>query len=213
MKRKRKNSKTCLEPPSKRAKAHVTPLDTGSTVCHPVLQRFYPHVLTLRHYLLSKLSPTSKRRRRLLEHIGHVPNQVIEELKSGSIDALRELLDGIVVGFHSTLTPEKDNQGRIKELQQFSQLSASTAGFPSSKRGTSQSEVRLSVLFCGVVQSPVRNEIIPICDSACTLHRNTRYIHLISTRIHEFVYVSRIYSDVLVFPSFLQPPDKFLKDC
>jgi len=138
---------------------------------------------------------------------------VIEELKSGSIDALRDLLDTVVVGFHPPVTPVKDDQDRFEELQQFSQLSASTAGGLSSKRGASLSEVRLSALFGSIVKSPVRKEIIPLFDSTFTLRRKTRYIPSISNRIHKFVHVSRIHSDVQVFSSFLHPPDKFQKDC
>ena len=154
MKRKRKPSKACLEAPSKRSKGHGTSGYPSPTPCYPVLQKFYPRVLPLRQYLLSKLSPTSKgRRRRLLEHIGHGQDHVVEDLHSGSTDALRELLDSVVVGFGHAPTTEKDDQARIKDLQQFSQLSASTAGSLGGPKVASQSEVRLSVSYNAVFNS------------------------------------------------------------
>ncbi|KAK8197454.1 hypothetical protein HDK77DRAFT_19030 [Phyllosticta capitalensis] len=80
-------------------------------VAHPLLQQFYPAVLTLRQYLLVKLAATSNRKHRKVAHLG---------LTHGDEPALCALLDGTWVGCGPALTPEAQS-ALNRDWDQFSQ--------------------------------------------------------------------------------------------
>lgn len=92
MKRKRKK---CSERSSnKRPRIVAT---TKGAVDHPVLSKFYHHVLPLRQWLLRRLEPASKRRRKCLQDLGR-----LEVHNNGHDDndfGLDRILDGVMVGY------------------------------------------------------------------------------------------------------------------
>lgn len=117
------------------------------TVVHPVLQHYYPKVLTLRQYLLSNLPSASKRRQKILHGLLPTTNNVYEDDDSASRDAY-DLLDDVLVGVGSGKCSYGE-QARKHDLQQFSQqLSASNQSVLFADQNTlSQKEVMLCFLF------------------------------------------------------------------
>ncbi len=121
------------------------------TINHPVLSLYYPCVVTLRRYLLSKLPISSKARRRRLLATGSCAKRSyatnVDELIDGSDDdshgALPCLLDTtLVCGLERSYLVQ--DQSRINDLATFSQhQSKSTAGSSPGRVNCSQSEVRL----------------------------------------------------------------------
>ena len=116
-------------PPSKRAAdLHARQgAPDASTPRHPVLQQFYPEVLTLRAYVLSKLKDKPQRQRRLLDHVDSTFSQ---------------FLDSTVVGSGLPDAKPVSQQTRLQEFISFSQkLSGSTAESTDSVVASSQNEV------------------------------------------------------------------------
>lgn len=110
-----------------RKKAHL--LDQSATatpppVEQPVLQRFYPRLLTLRHHLLAQLPKTSKNRRRKLAQLG-LPSASKSASSTSDVDLdLGQLLDSTVVGDHNTKQTEAREQlavERTKDMETFTQ--------------------------------------------------------------------------------------------
>ena len=97
---------------------------TPPGVEHPVLQRLYPQVLTLRHYLLSRLPPSSKNRRRKLSQLGQ-PAHARDSAVTRSVDIeLAQVLDSALVGVpEETLASSDDDtpQARDKQIDYFTQ--------------------------------------------------------------------------------------------
>ncbi|KAF2630853.1 hypothetical protein BU25DRAFT_249279 [Macroventuria anomochaeta] len=100
-----------------RKKAHVVDQSASATppaIEQPVLQRFYPRLLTLRHYLMSVLPKSSKNRRRKLARLG----RPMATKKATSICEpnmkLGQLLDSTVIGEHRT-TEINDEEQPTKE--------------------------------------------------------------------------------------------------
>ena len=89
MKRKRKSHRD-----QRVAKRQKTKSDVNEEATWPLLRQYYPEVLTLRHYLVSRLSK-SKKRRRILLHYGLGDDQVSEANVDASVVAL---LDTTIVG-------------------------------------------------------------------------------------------------------------------
>ncbi len=114
---KRKRSNTTISKSPKKQKLEPP------TVQHPVLHRFYPSVLTLRQYCLSRIPLTSKKRRRQLELLGrHGDAGPVAGATTVDTD-LCELLDKTLVGVckddnNGDRTEEHD---RAEQLLRFSQ--------------------------------------------------------------------------------------------
>ncbi|KAI1382064.1 hypothetical protein F4677DRAFT_13815 [Hypoxylon crocopeplum] len=85
---------------------------------HAVLNRFYPQVLTLRNYVLSRLPSTSKVRRKKVTAVGRVakaPGLPISDVER----SLGALLDSTLIGIPKE--PETLEEDRLKGWQTFSQ--------------------------------------------------------------------------------------------
>lgn len=171
------HSQSAEEPPRKRVRVGSV-REPGSaawidstTIRHPVLSLYYPCVVTLRTYLLSKLPVSSKARRRRLLAIGSCPQRRqlghkqadlrrnhttnVDDCSDGSTDsnaALAGLLDTTLVCGLETSCSAQD-QSRMNDLATFSQQqSKSTASSSAGSAGCSQSEVR-SAVPVGIVLS------------------------------------------------------------
>jgi hypothetical protein len=123
---KRKRSAHVGGKPPKRARGAVdqSPSATTADVEHPVLSRLYPHVTSLRQYLLSRLPTSSKSRRRKLGQLGLQHGQ--DATTAREIDVkLGNLLDSVVVGVlpssADAAVREKAAQERERDLESFSQ--------------------------------------------------------------------------------------------
>ncbi|KAJ4338970.1 Telomerase reverse transcriptase [Ascochyta clinopodiicola] len=110
-----------------RKKAHVVDQSasaTPSAIQQPVLQHFYPRLLTLRHHLLSQLPKSSKNRRRKLAQLG-LPAAIKAAASTHDPDyELGQLLDSTVVGQQSV--SKTDNQRQVteernKDIEAFTQ--------------------------------------------------------------------------------------------
>ncbi|KAK7527629.1 uncharacterized protein IWZ02DRAFT_131593 [Phyllosticta citriasiana] len=105
------------QPSPKRRSAPSSPSAPSPPVAHPLLQQFYPAVLTLRQYLAIKLAATSNRKHRKVAHLACSP-------------ALCVLLDQTWVGCSPALSP--DVQSSLdRDLDDFSQeTTASSSDHP-----------------------------------------------------------------------------------
>lgn len=86
-------------------------------VDQPVLQRLYPEVFTLRHYVLSRLPGSSKNRRRKISQLGQ-PNS------EGVDGELAQLLDSTLIGVSpkaASATRDEIHKAREKDVLTFSQ--------------------------------------------------------------------------------------------
>ncbi|KAL8822756.1 MAG: hypothetical protein Q9191_006514 [Dirinaria sp. TL-2023a] len=144
-KRKRSQKKTTTEPArdAKKAKRDASgtcfPSNTG-LIQHPTLRLYYPNVLTLRAYLLSRLSgPASKARIRKVVDAGTRTAQNGSEPILGSGQRLAELLDKTLVCFHSDTIYEDDGSLQ-QDFAAFSQQSSLTPGSSLVEGTTPQSE-------------------------------------------------------------------------
>ena len=162
-KRKRnRHGPSAADCPRKRLRAgSVAGLASGASadfnvIKHPVLSLYYPCVVTLRSYLLSKLPISSKARRRRLVAARNGPEQSrpgqkspapnVDGLTDGFNDSERSLaylLDTTLVCGLERPCPAQD-QSRVNDLATFSQQqSKATAGSSLGGGGNcSQSEVR-----------------------------------------------------------------------
>lgn len=120
-------------------------------VTHPVLQRFYPQVLPLRQFLLSKLARASTRKRRRIAQLG-LAREPTAAPGAVAHDDLRRLLDDTWVGCAQQAAPAAlaDLQNDLKIFSQ--QLPSSSSA--SDVCPELQSEVR-----------PPKREMLP-CSEA-----------------------------------------------
>ncbi|OTB18264.1 hypothetical protein K445DRAFT_245405 [Daldinia sp. EC12] len=75
---------------------------------HPVLNQFYPQVLTLRNYVLSRLPITSRLRRKKVATVGignHIPDSPLSDVER----SLGSLLDDTLVGVQTQLRDPEEN--------------------------------------------------------------------------------------------------------
>ncbi|KAI3342803.1 hypothetical protein F4824DRAFT_120367 [Ustulina deusta] len=101
---------------------------------HPVLSRYYPHVQSLREYIIAQLPPSSRIRRKKISAIGIV-NKSHDAPLSDAERSLGALLDTTLVGYSNPTTEEGPN--RMDGWKSFSQrgdesyvtLSNGVAGF------------------------------------------------------------------------------------
>lgn len=134
MKRKRKSHREQREAKRKQTADHAT----SDRPTWPLLRYYYPVVSTLRQYLASRLSQTSKKRCRGLLRYGTSRNGDLD----GEVDqALLKLLDGTVVG-SSHLSKVNDGDDIEKDLTVFTQQVSDLSITISSTQGAlKQSEV------------------------------------------------------------------------
>lgn len=143
-KRKRRDSvKGCQDdrphagPPSKKGRTQpesnqqLEPVQTH----HAVLSQYYSQVLTLRHYVLSRLPPTSRLRRKKVTAIGIVDKTPGPPTLSDIEHSLGVLLDNTLIGVPKESKTLEDD--RVEGWKTFSQkgdesyvtLSNGVAGF------------------------------------------------------------------------------------
>lgn len=134
-----------------------SPAATPASVEHPVLSRLYPEVLSLRHYLLSRLpaSSASKNRQRHLSQLGTCTGDQSTAPRGIDLE-LGKLLDATLVGVLQRPragNPEVAAKERDGDLESFTQeVAASNASAGTFKPGYFlQGEVSLiaPVARCG----------------------------------------------------------------
>jgi hypothetical protein len=110
-----------------RKKAHLVDQSASATpaaIEQPVLQRFYPRLLTLRHYLLSVLPKSSRNRRRKLTHLGRpIASSEATSICEPDVE-LGQLLDSTVIGERETTkvdVEERLTKERIRDIETFTQ--------------------------------------------------------------------------------------------
>jgi hypothetical protein len=118
MKRKRSLHGGDRSPKRPKAASSQSACATPQEVDHPVLRRLYPEVLSLRHYVLSRLPTSSKNRRRRILQLG-------QSNPSSDVDCeLGQLLDSTLVGVTpkaATASRDEVIRTREREIQSFSQ--------------------------------------------------------------------------------------------
>ncbi|KAI4202907.1 MAG: hypothetical protein LQ350_002278 [Teloschistes chrysophthalmus] len=145
-KRKRHRPRKQDVAPCKRAR-HDVASTTFDHVTHPTLSLYYPRILTLRDYILSKLPPSSKKRRR---RVIALKGDAVTEAKTSKassqcsqstvVDALGRLLD-------RTLVCNRDDESRLdvqdreQDFRVFSQRHDGADESSLLEPGTSQSEI------------------------------------------------------------------------
>ncbi|KAF2810104.1 uncharacterized protein BDZ99DRAFT_304375 [Mytilinidion resinicola] len=125
MKRKR-------QPVASPAPSSQSALATPQSVVHPVLQRLYPQLHTLRQYLLSWLPASSKKRRRRIEQLGLSPDATASP---GEDAALGLLLDTTLIGLPKADQSEADKDALARDMESFSQQLPESTLFLSSNPG------------------------------------------------------------------------------
>jgi len=127
-------------------KKHGSQSFVGSKTQHPVLSQFYPHVQTLREYVIAKLPPTSRIRRRKISAMG-IANVSPDEPISGVERSLGVLLDTTFVGLPNLATQEGHGMEGWKNFSQrgdesYVTLSNGVAGFTESQAQVSHCLLR-----------------------------------------------------------------------
>ena len=136
MKRKRKiRSRSSQQPDPKKRKTEAS-TQVSSRVCHPVLSTLYPEVLTLRAYLTSQLSQTSRRRQRT---VGQYGKNVNVQNADDDLNKICELLDNILVGV-SPKEPDEEHY-TIQDVRALSQQVTAATGGSYVVNWSSQTEV------------------------------------------------------------------------
>ena len=136
-----------------------TPIATS----HPTLSLYYPQILTLRDYLLSKLPPSSKSRRRKIANIkkGAGPRSTVRQSSKSSHEESSQSSQGGHFDEHASLVRLLDRhlvcrrhhvhqpawQTRGKDFQAFSQKNNGADESSLLEGHTSQSEVGWFLLF------------------------------------------------------------------
>ncbi|KAF2499750.1 hypothetical protein BU16DRAFT_282302 [Lophium mytilinum] len=128
MKRKRSHGQPVTSP----APSSQSALATPQGVVHPVLQRLYPQLQTLRQYLLSRLPASSKKRRRRIEQLGQSPDPNPSPDEDA---ALGLLLDATLVGLPKAGQSEFDKDAIARDIESFSQQLPESTLFLSSNPG------------------------------------------------------------------------------
>lgn len=151
MARKRKRSQTASTEPARNSKkckrdtSETCFLSNSGSIQHPTLCLYYTNVLTLRAYLLSRLSgPASKARVRKLVGASTKLAQNGAEPDPQSRQRLNELLDKTLVCFHNDAIREEGGS-LDQDFAAFSQQSALTPSSSFVEGTTPQSEVRRPV--------------------------------------------------------------------
>jgi hypothetical protein len=138
------NAESISDPPLK--KKHGSQSFVKAKAQHPVLSQFYPYVQTLREYVVAKLPPTSRIRRRKVSAVG-IANASLDKPLSGTERSLGVLLDTTFVGLPILAAQEGH---RMEDWTSFSQrgdesyvtLSNGVAGFAESQAQVSNHLLR-----------------------------------------------------------------------
>ncbi|KAI9782484.1 MAG: hypothetical protein M1839_004970 [Geoglossum umbratile] len=100
--------------------------ESKATVSHPLLSLYYPRVVTLRDYFLSKLPSSSRARQRRVASLGIAAgdaaveaSDVVEKESGSGMLALGRLLDSTLVGV--PIGARSDSTSHLEELEAFSQ--------------------------------------------------------------------------------------------
>lgn len=113
---------------------------TPPPINHPVLQRLYPTILTLRQYLLAKTQNTSKSRRRRIAHLADpAPLSSAPSTQQLLDQELGRLLDTALVATADPTPPTLDTDQDIEAFSQ--QRSQETSGATFQPGYLRQSEV------------------------------------------------------------------------
>ena len=144
-KRKRHRPAKDHDAPSKRIKKDGAGA-TVASITHPTLSLYYPQILTLRDYALSKLPVSSKSRRRRIAAVGYYgKNGHSNQNTQTSYDpnaALAKLLDGTLICRRPSV-PGVALEIRQKDFQAFSQRHDGVDESSLLEGSTPQSEVSL----------------------------------------------------------------------
>jgi telomerase reverse transcriptase len=146
-KRKRSRQQHSAESANKRVRPFgIEPTD-GGLVKQALLSQYYPKVLSLREYLLSKLPASSKVRRKKISAVKLRIrcDQVDETEFDGS--CLTEYLDRTLVGVQEEESPKDERWNQWTCFSQRADNSESTVRSGDGDEDYSQSEVRYSLLF------------------------------------------------------------------
>ena len=162
MTRKRKRTGTLVASSGKRVKGRQESISAQLPTAHPTLSLYYPQVLTLRHFLISKLSKAARTRRRKIAYLGRLPptpaatgdrplarglsfnNRSIAGEGSHLNDAdaaLSHLLDSVLVCAAANALPGPCQNSRAQDFDLFSQQVISTAGGTCTPRSSCQSDL------------------------------------------------------------------------
>lgn len=94
-----------LVPTKRPRREHTRTTDgVGKTITHPILTHYYPCVLTLREYVLSRLPSTSRLRRKKIRGIGRGPGPLSEKETQVS-----HLLDTTFIGSPAIVKGQPDD--------------------------------------------------------------------------------------------------------
>ncbi|KAF3355829.1 hypothetical protein VdG1_06567 [Verticillium dahliae VDG1] len=104
-------------PPPKKARIHAT----ANPVKHALLRQYYPEIVSLRHYLISKLPSASRLRRKKIASIGSEEPRSSADFRGDLERQLCHLLDTTVVGLQHSQLPAADDNVRREEWTKFSQ--------------------------------------------------------------------------------------------
>jgi len=135
-KRKRNRSGRADRGDKKRQRTSGSLISQYPIVKQAVLDQYYPRVLSLREYLLSKLPTTSKARRKKLSYVGKKPR-----LDGKNESEMSDFLDQTLIGVREYKDVSRDE--RTQQWTSFTQLVDDSAFANLSVAGIfSQSEVR-----------------------------------------------------------------------
>lgn len=152
--KKRKPTPEPTEQPTKRARTG-TKVPPSARACEParhaLLSRLYPHLSTLREYVLTKLPPSSRLRRKKIASVGRQDARPENNPPYSDIEvAVGRLLDTTLVGFYDKPPAKPDN--RWEQWASFSQRgdeSYVTLADGSAGALFSQREVRCAFVLVG----------------------------------------------------------------
>jgi hypothetical protein len=146
-KRKRSRQEHSAESGNKRLRPCGAGLTDGGLVKQAVLSQYYPKVLTLREYLLSKLPAYSKVRRKKISAVKRrIPCDGVGETDLDE-SCLAEYLDQTLVGVQEEESPKDERWKQWTCFSQRADNSESTVRSGDGDGDCSQSEVRYSLLF------------------------------------------------------------------
>ncbi|ROW11380.1 hypothetical protein VMCG_00927 [Cytospora schulzeri] len=116
-----------VDPPAKQLRREaVGDLQSADVVKHALLAQYYPRVQTLRQYVLDKLPPTSKVRRKKIAAVGNTEPDADTAGSKGNPQDIRavltELLDTTLIGTH-VLPREVAKAQSDSSLQQWIEYS------------------------------------------------------------------------------------------
>ena len=160
MTRKRKRTGTLVASSSKRVQGRQEGISPQVSTTHPTLSLYYPQVLTLRDFLISKLPKAARARRRKIAYLGRLspapsatgdgPLAPDRSFNIGSLagdgshvaDAcLSHLLDSVLVCAAVDALPGPSQSSRAQDFDLFSQQVTLTAGESCTPRSSCQSDL------------------------------------------------------------------------